>query len=66
MEILQRWEYQTILPAFWEICMQVEKQQLKLNLEQLTGSTSGKEYIKAVYWMNEGWGALLLVMNVLK
>ena len=22
---LQRWEYQTILPAFWEICIQVKK-----------------------------------------
>ena len=42
-------EYQTILPAFWEICMQVKKQQLELNLEQQTGSKSGKEYVKAVY-----------------
>ena len=49
MEILQRWEYQTILPAFWEICMQVKKQQLELNMEQQTGSKLGKEYIKAVY-----------------
>ena len=23
----KRWEYQTTLPAFWEICMQVKKQQ---------------------------------------
>ena len=38
-----------ILPAFWEICMQVKKQQLELNMEQQTGSKSGKEYIKAVY-----------------
>ena len=29
--------------------MQVNKQQLKLNMEQQTGSKSGKEYIKAVY-----------------
>ena len=49
MENLQRWEYQMILPAFWEICMQVKKQQLELNMEQQTGSKSGKEYIKAVY-----------------
>ena len=29
--------------------MQVKKQQLKLEMKQWTGSTSGKEYIKAVY-----------------
>ena len=30
--------------------MQVKKQQLELDMEQLTGSKLGKEYIKAVYW----------------
>jgi len=49
VENLQRWEYKTILPAFWEICMQVNKQQLELNLEQHIGSKSGKEYVKAMY-----------------
>ena len=44
-----RWEYQTTQPASWEICMQVKKQQLELNMEQQTGSKSEKEYIKAVY-----------------
>ena len=29
---------QTIWPASWEICMQVRKQQLKLDMEQQTGS----------------------------
>ena len=29
--------------------MQVRKQQLELDMEQQTGSKSGKEYIKAVY-----------------
>ena len=29
--------------------MQVKKQQLELDMEQQTGSNSGKEYIKAVY-----------------
>ena len=29
--------------------MQVKKQQLELNMEQQTGSKSGKEYVKAVY-----------------
>ena len=36
-------------PASWEICMQVRKQQLELDMEQHTGSKSGKEYVKAVY-----------------
>ena len=45
----KRWEYQTILPASWEICMQVKKQQLELDMEQQTGSRLGKEYVKAVY-----------------
>ena len=26
LEILKKWVYQTTLPAFWEICMQVKKQ----------------------------------------
>ena len=29
--------------------MQVRKQQLRLDMEQQTGSKSGKEYVKAVY-----------------
>ena len=37
------------LNASWEICMQVKKQQLKLDMEQQTGSKLGKEYVKAVY-----------------
>ena len=46
---LKRWEYQTIWPASWEICMQVKKQQLEPDMEQQMGSKSGKKYIKAVY-----------------
>ena len=34
----KRWEYQTTFPASWEICMQVKKQQLELDMEQQTGS----------------------------
>ena len=45
----KRWEYQTALPASWEICMHIKKQQLGLDMEQQTGSKSGKEYVKAVY-----------------
>ena len=33
----------------WEMCMQVNKQQLELDMEQQTGSKLGKEYVKAVY-----------------
>ena len=44
----KRWEYQTTWPASWEICMQVRKQQLELDMEQ-TGSKSRKDYVKAVY-----------------
>ena len=32
----------------WEICMQVKKQQLELDMEQGTGTKLGKEYIKAM------------------
>ena len=42
----KRWEYLTTWPASWEICMQVKKQQLELDMEQPTGSKSGKEYVK--------------------
>ena len=42
-KFFNRWEYQTTLPAFWEICMQVKKKQLELDMEQQTGSKSGKE-----------------------
>ena len=47
-KILKRWEYQTTSPASWEICMQVKKQQLELDMKQQAGSKSQKEYVKAV------------------
>ena len=34
----KRWEYQTTWHASWEICMQVRKQQLELDMEQQTDS----------------------------
>ena len=46
---LKIWEYQIIWPASWEICMQVKKQQLELNIEQQTDCKSEKDYVKAVY-----------------
>ena len=48
-KFLKRWKYQTTLPALWEICMQVKKQQLEPDMKQWTGSKLRKEYIKAVY-----------------
>ena len=48
-KVLKRQEYQTTLPACFESCMQVKKQQLELDMEQQTSSKYGKEYIKAVY-----------------
>ena len=48
-KFLQRWEYQTTLPASCEACMQVKKQQLELDMGQWTGLKLGKEYVKTVY-----------------
>ena len=45
----KRWEYHTTWSASWEICMQVRKKHLELDIEQQTGSKSEKEYIRAVY-----------------
>ena len=41
-EFFKRWDYQTTLLASWEICVQVKKQQLELDMEQQTDSKSGK------------------------
>ena len=67
-KFLKRWGYQAIWPASWEIYMQVKKQQLKLDMEQQTGSKLGKECVKAVnghsayltsmqstWWETLGW-----------
>ena len=48
-KFLNRWEYQTILSASWELCMQVKEQQLEPDKEQWTGSKLGKKYVKAGY-----------------
>ena len=47
-EILKEVEYQTTWPVPWEICIQIRKQQLEMDMEQQTVSKSGKEYVKAV------------------
>ena len=48
-KFLKRWEYQTTWPASWDIFMQVKKQQLRPDMEQLTCPKLGKEYIKAAH-----------------
>ena len=61
-------ECQTTWSASWEICLQVKKQRLELDIEQQTGSKLGKEYARAVYchpayltsmqstsWEMQGW-----------
>ena len=47
-KFFKRWEYQTTLPVSWEICKQVNKQQLELDMEDQIGSKLGEEYVKAV------------------
>ena len=37
-KFLKRWQYQTTWPASCDICMQVKKQQLELDMEQQIGS----------------------------
>ena len=48
-EILKEMGLPDHLAASWEICMQVRKQQLELDMEQQTGFNLGKENVKAVY-----------------
>ena len=42
-KFFKRGEYQITFPASREICMQIKKQQLEPDMEQQTGSKSGKE-----------------------
>ena len=48
-KFLKRWEHQTTLPASWETCMHVKKQQWELDMWRRADSKLGKEFIKAVY-----------------
>ena len=66
-KLLERWEYQTILPISWETCVQVKKQQLEPCVQQLIGSRWGKEYNRAVccrpvcltYMLSTSWKMLV-------
>ena len=46
------------LTCLLEICMQVMRQQLELDMEQQTGSKSGKVHIKDTTFMAENEGEL--------
>ena len=48
-KVFKRWEYLTTLPVSREICIQVRKQQLEVDIEQQTSSKSGKEHVKSLY-----------------
>ena len=48
-KFLEWWEYQITWPVSWEICMQVKKQQLELDMELQIGYALRKEYVKAAY-----------------
>ena len=48
-KFFKRWEYQSTLPVFWKTCMQVKKQQLQLDMDQMIGSKLKKEYVKSIY-----------------
>ena len=49
-KLFKRWEYHATLPVSLETWIQAKTQQLKLDMEQHTGSKLGKQYVKAVYW----------------
>ena len=48
-KIIQEMGIPDHLTAFSKICMQIKKQTLELDIEQQTGSRSGKEYVKAIH-----------------
>ena len=48
-KFLKRWEHQTTLPASWETCMHVKKQQWELDMGQRTDCKWGKVYAKPLY-----------------
>ena len=48
-EILKEMETPDHLTCLLEICMQVTKKQLELDMEQCTGSKLRKQHVKAVY-----------------
>ena len=67
-KFLKRWEYQTTLSAPWEICMQLKKQQLELDMEQQAVSRLGKEH-RTMCWrrlLRVPWTARRSNQSILK
>ena len=62
-KFLQSWAYQAILPASWETCMQVKKQQLEPCVEELIDSRLRKKDdrdasshpVCLTYMLNTSW-----------
>ena len=60
----KRWEYQTTLPAFWEICVQVKKQQLEPDMEQETGSKMKLQYFGHLTWRADSLEKTLMLGKI--
>ena len=58
-KFFKRWEYQTTWPASWEICMQVKKQPLELDMEQQTGPKLGENMYLITSFVSFLWTSLL-------
>ena len=55
-EFFKIWEYQTILTASWEACMQDKKQQLESDMEQRTGCHPAYlTYMQSTSYEMPGW-----------
>ena len=54
-KILNKWEYQTTLPSSWEICMQIKKQQLELDMELQFSSLQSLSRVRlfATPWLRQ-------------
>ena len=77
-KFFKSWEYQTTWPASWEICMQVKKQQLELDMEEQNWFQIGKgvcqgcichpaylTYMQSTSWETLGWMKHKLVSRLL-
>ena len=60
------WEYQTTWPASWEICMQVKKQQLELDIEKKKKRTGHwtTDWVQIVKGVHQGCILSLYLFNL--